>query len=325
MKKHLRKTPADILAKVKSIKGNEVVVGCALKVKGESLAAGHLKHLGIELNASGVTFAPAVVPPKAQGRYSTWNVEGQEIIRKDLPMETHYTSVESPNWGDSYYGTHTVELPYKKFPRDFLPPRELEISISCHDARPGLLTYIFAFKVQEVLDKTDKAFGARLFENLNLLQENVGACGVEAANVAMKDYLKTLHVSWEILPPGTVDQTIERLFRGKTPSPSEKDVATERYSFFMSLKPQSLVFGNSGFRRYFGALLEKNLVVFENIQYGNAVYVLFENWENLSTRSRIDLIAGKFGTAFERVPHKPGWNSEVKEIVKRRRNGDGNK
>jgi hypothetical protein len=319
MKKNLRQIPADILAKVKLIKGNEIAVGCALKIKAEALAAGGFKHLGIELGPSGVTFPPTVVPPSEQGKFSKWNVEGKEIVRKDLPKETHYNSVDVPNWGDSYNGTHTVDLPYKKYPRDFYPPRELEISIHCHDSRPGLPVYILAFKVQETLDIKAKSFEVRLFENLNLLQENVGACGVEAADLAMKEFLKTLHVSWEILPPGTVDQTIERLFRGRAPSQKEQDVAAERYNFFMKLKSKSLVFGNSGFRRYFGALLETNLVVFENIQYGNAIYVMFENWEDLSIRSRVDLLAGKFGTAFERVAHKPGWKGNVEKIVREKR------
>jgi hypothetical protein len=319
MKKHLRRIPDDILTKLKAIKGNEIVVGCAVKFKTDTLAAGRLKHLGITLGQDGLKVPPAALPPRSQGNYSMWNVEGREVIRKDLPKETHYNSIESPNWGDSSNGTHTVDLPYEKYPRDFHPPRELEISMSCFDTRPGLAVYVVAFKVQEVLDKTAKHFKDRLFEDLNLLQENIGFCGVEAAEVALKDYIKSLRVSWEILPPGTIDQTIQRLFQGKTPSAQEKNVAVERYEFFMSLKPKSLVYGDSGFRRYFGALLEDNLVVFENIQYGNAVYVLFENWADLSSRSRIDLIAGKYGTAFERVIHQSGWKGTVRDIVAKKR------
>jgi hypothetical protein len=319
MKKHLRKIPDDILTKIKAIKGKEIVVGCAVKFKADTLVAGRLKHLGIILGQDGLKVPPVALPPKSQGNYSTWNLEGREIIRKDLPKETHYNSIESPNWGDSYNGTHTVDLPYEKYPRDFHPPRELDILMSCLDTRPGLPVYVIAFKVQEVLDKTAKGFEGRLFEDLNLLQENIGFCGVEAAEVELKDYIKSLRVSWEILPPGTVDQTMQRLFQGETPSVQEKDVAVERYEFFMSLKPKSLVFGDSGFRRYFGALLEDNLVVFENIQYGNAVYVLFEDWVDLSSRSRIDLIAGKYGTAFERVVHQTGWKGAVREIVAKKR------
>ena len=313
--------PESFRTKLKVIKGNEVVAGCAVKFKAADLAAGRLKHLGITLDPDGLKVPPSSVPPRNQGKYSTWNVEGREIVRKDLPKETHYTSVETPNWGDSSNGTHTVDLPYEKYPREFLPPRELEILTNCHDARPGLDVYVIAFRVQEVLDKMATGFEKLLFEDLNLLQENIGFCGVEAAEMALRDYIKTLRVSWEILPPGTIEQTIQRLFQGKTPLTEEKAVAVERYEFFMSLKPKSLVYGDSGFRRYFGALLEDNLVVFENIQYGNAVYVLFENWGDLSTRSRIDLISGKYGTNFERVVHQSGWKDTVREIVAKRRAG----
>jgi|CZKD01.1.fsa_nt_gi hypothetical protein len=43
-------------------------------------------------------------------------------------MKTHYHPVESPNWGESYKGTHTSYLPYRKYPRDFIGPRPHEFS-----------------------------------------------------------------------------------------------------------------------------------------------------------------------------------------------------
>lgn len=321
MKKHLRKIPQDIFAKLKTIKGNEIVVGCAVKFKPDALSSGSLKHLGISLTPQGIQLPPAIIPPKEQGKYSTYNVEGIEIIRKDLPKETHYRSMEVPNWGDAYNGTHTVNMPYEMYPRDFQPPRELEITMDCANTNPGLATYIISFRVAETLDKTSKDFEKRLFENLNFLQENIGASGVESANVPLANYAKSLHLSWEILPPGTLANTIARVFHGRTPSQQQTNVITERYNFFMSLKPKSLVYGNSGFRRYFGALLEDNLVLFENVQYGNAIYILFEDWAELSKRSRIDLISGKYGTAFERVIHSADWQDTVKTIVAKKRGG----
>jgi hypothetical protein len=227
--------------------------------------------------------------------------------------------MEVPNWGDSYNGTHTVDLPYEMYPRDFQAPRELAITMACVNTDPGLATYIISFRIAETLDKTSGDFAKLLFEDLNLLQENAGACGVESADVPLADYAKSLQVSWEILPPGTLTDTIDRVFPGRAPSQQEKNVVTERYNFFMSLKPKSLVYGSSGFSRYFGALLEDDLVLFENVQYGNAIYILFDDWEQLSKRSRIDLIAGKYGTAFERVIHSSDWKGSVKTIVAKRR------
>jgi len=324
MKKHLRKIPRDIFAKLATIKGREVVVGCAVKFKTDSLAAGVLKHLGIVITPKGLEFPTSVLPPREQGKNSTCNVDGIEIIRKDLPKETHYRSFDVPNWGDWSNGSHSVDVPYEMYPREFVPPRELEIGMDCETTKPGLPAYVISFQVKETLDKTAADFEKRLFENLNLLQENVGACGVESADVALNAYAKSLHVSWEILPPGTLDETVNRVFRGKAPTQQQKDVVTERYKFFTSLKPKSLVYGTSGFRRYFGALLEDNLVLFENVEYGNAIYVLFDDWKELSKRSRVDLLSGKFGKDFERVVHTNGWKDAVKTIVAKRRNGGGN-
>ncbi|MBP6977627.1 MAG: hypothetical protein KBB71_04865 [Lentimicrobiaceae bacterium] len=318
-KKNIYKVPQNILRKIEAIKSNEIVVGCAIKFKAQDLLSGRLKHLGISLTSEELNIPKSVIPPKDQGRYSKRNINGVVIIRKDLPLETHYNSVDTPNWGDSYYGTHTVDLPYHKYPRDFRAPRELEILITCKDTRPGLPEYIITFQVQEILDKNDVDFNKRLFENLNLLQENIGSFGVEAASIPLSEYSKSLYVSWEILPPGTLEETIERVFRGKIPTKQQKDVTTERYVFFQSLKPKNLVFGQSGFRRYFGALLEDNLVVFENIEYGNAIYILFENWEELSKLSRTELLSGRFGISFDRIIHISGWKEKVKTIVTEKR------
>ncbi|MBU1557465.1 hypothetical protein KKC45_00700 [Patescibacteria group bacterium] len=318
MKKNIQKIPKDIYAKLETIDNNEIVVGCAIKFKANELISGKLAHLGIELNSDGLQIPTEIIPSENQGKYSDRNVNGFEIIRKDLPKETHYNSIESPNWGDSYNGTHTVNLPYKKYPRDFQPPRELEILTTCNDTQPGLTDYVIAFQIKEVLDKTNNDFEDRLFENLNILQENTGSLGVESSNIPMVDYIQSLNVSWEILPPGTLEDTIERLFQGKTPTIQQKDVTTERYKFFLSLNLKKLVYGSSGFRRYFGALLEDNLVVFENIEYGNAIYILFDDWEQLSLLSRLDLMSGRFGTSFERIIHTDGWEEKVKNVVEER-------
>jgi hypothetical protein len=319
MKKNLRKIPNDINEKIKSIKGDEIVVGCAVKFKIDTIASGKLKHLGIEITPEGLRIPKSLIPSEDQGKFSSYNINGIEIVRKDLPKETHYNSIESPNWGDSYNGTHTVNLPYKKYPREFHSPRELEIIMDCKDIRPNLPNYVIAFRINEVISKKSSEFQDILFEDLNLLQENIGSCGIEPADVPLAEYVKSLQVSWEILPPGTIEETVARIFHGRISTTQEKNIAAERYEFFKSFNPKSLIFGNSGFRRYFGALLEENLVLFENIQYGNAIYILFNDWEDLSKRSRIDLIAGKFGDNFERIVHNSGWKGVVRKIVEYKR------
>jgi hypothetical protein len=191
MKKNIRRIPDDIVAKLKTIKGDDIVVGCAVIFKAADLAGGKLKHLKVKLTNNGLEIPPSIMPVPSQGKFSAKNVDGEVIVRKDLPKEMHSRTIDSPNWGDSSKGTHPVDLPYEKYPREFKPPRELTISISAQNGNPGLSAYVLAFKVNEVLNKKSKHFKTRLFENLNLLQENVGTCGVEAADVALDEYAKS--------------------------------------------------------------------------------------------------------------------------------------
>ena len=313
MKKNLRKIPKEILEKIKKSKAETFVAGCAVKFSGEDIRKGTLSHLGIVMGTDVLLVPDRIVPPATQGKNSAINVNGEEIRRDDLPKETHYTPVEAPNWGDSYNGTHTVWLPHEAYPREFNSPRLLEISMTCANPQPDQKEYLISFRVEEILDIKHKNFHKWLLEDLNLLQENVGAYGIEEAEKPIAEYINSLNVTWDILPPGTKEEAIRRIFSGAVPK--QRETAGERYDFFMSLKPIRFVFGKSGFRRYFGAKIEENLIIFENMEYGNAIYILFDKWEEMSKRSRLELLSGKFGTDFFRVVHKDGWEETVRSYI----------
>jgi hypothetical protein len=319
MKKNLRKVPTSIRARLKQSKDNEIVVGCAKIFSADDLKNGALRHLGVELTEQGLHYQKIVIPPETAGKYSDWNVNGKEIKRTDLPKEPYTISFESPNFGDWSNGSHTVEWTRERYPIDFHPPKQLTITIACGNTKPGLGKYALVFRVEEVLNRSSGEFEDALLFDLNLLQENIGTCGIERADVRLQEYLKTLHVSWEVLPPGTQDEVVKRVFNGRQPSSEDHDVAVERYKYFMSLNPKQLIFGSSGLQRYFGALLEDDLVVFENIRYGNAVYILYEKWKELSQRSRLELLSGRYGDGFDRVRHGKGWKDIVRNLIKDRR------
>jgi hypothetical protein len=315
-KKNLRGIPQSIKTKLNALKGRPIIAACSKIYSAADLARGVLKHLDIQLTDGRLSYPQSIVPPEKSGKYSDKNVNGEEVVRKDLPKETHYNRVETPNWGDSYNGTHTVNLPYEKYPRDFISPRLARIKISVPTSEPNRESYMIVFEVDQVLNQDDQAFDENLLECLNLLQENLGFCGVQASGATTTDYLNTLRVSWEVLPPGTREEALARLFHGKTPSDEERALVQDRYDFLIGLRPQSLIYGTSGLERYFGGLIRNDLVIFENIQYGNAIYIMFEDWQELSKRSRTELLSGRFGKNFERVVHGSGWKGTVKSIIK---------
>lgn len=316
MKKNLRKLPKQVLSQLKLL-NRFVVAGAARTYSNADLKRGVLQHLGVRMKRNGTLALPpqgVIVPPAESGRYSDENLNGREVVRRDLPLEQHATPIDSPNWGDWSFGSHTVLLPYERYPRELIPPRGNEMRVQVAGVA-GEKNTVLVFEVSEVLDKRATDFKSRLLFCLNLLQENVGACGVQNSGASTAAYTAALKVSWDILPPGSCDETMARVFRGKHPSREDKDTFRERYEFLRRLKPQNYVVGTSGFTRYFGAQFRPDLVVFENTTYGNAVYVMYGDWRALSQRNRLELLSGRFGSDFDRVVHGKGWKKAVKGFV----------
>lgn len=293
------------------------MAGCSRTYIATDLSRGRLRHLGVKLVDGGLEFPESIIPPETGGKYSDRNVNGHEVVRKDLPKETHYNTIEAPDWG-SDYSTHPVDLPYEKYPRDYHAPQLAAIKISSPNREAGQSEYVLVFEVDRVLNQADPDFDDELLHCLNLLQENVGAVGVQESGATFADYLKNLRIDWEVLPPGTREEAVQRVFRNRQPTPQERGVVEERYDFLMSLKPEKLVYGMSGVQRYFGAMLADDLVVFENVEYGNAVYVMFDDWRELSRRSRTELLSGRFGENFERIPHAAGWRDKLTILLQKR-------
>lgn len=314
-KRNLRKVPDIILAKVDSI-GGPIVVSCVKKIGASDIANGTYNHLGGELQDGQPRFPEKVVPDPRMGRYSTRNIDGRVIVRRDLPKEMRTYSLEAPAFGDTS-NTHTVYYSRAVYPRDFDPPMGAEITtelIGTEGSDSDI--FIVRFAVSVVLDKNSDSFFKDLLQCLNVLQENVGSVDVFSSSATLDDYRKTISVEWEILPPGTEDERIEAIMSGMRLRDSDdvRQIVRERYNVLIALNPKEIVKGTSGFHRYFGAKFHDSLVAFENVRYGNAIYVMFENWEELSQLTRIDLLK-RNRRDFARIEHRPGWQNQLKVVV----------
>lgn len=324
-KKHFRTVPESVLAKVNGIAGDDFKVACVKRIPAADIAASKYAHIGLLLNGDELDFPEEQLPLSSNGRYSRINVQGEELVLKDEPMIPKTFSVEAPNWGDSNKGTHTVEWDRMVYRRQWFAPKELTLEIELLGAEmEAEKVFVIRFAINEVLNRKSLRFrklavlANELFFNLNLLQENVGAADVYASSATRDDYLKTLYVNWEILPPGERNETIARIVSGfKSPSPAVRARIADRYDFLTKLKPEGFIAGASGFRRYFGAKFSESLVVFENLEHGNAIYAMFEDWETLSKSSRIELLKGS-KAGFERIVHSKTWKRRLKELVKSR-------
>jgi hypothetical protein len=327
-RKNFRRIPPQLQKKAERLEANEVVAACVRRVSLDNVAKGALSHLGVNwTHGDRLTVRDAILPPAAQGKYSRINVEGLEIVHKDLPKVTRAFTVEVPNYGDWSNGSHDVTRYREVYHRSFVPPRMNEIRVDVVAEEPSPPRgWAFRFRVNEPLDKSRDDYEERLLFNLNLLQENVEVADVFSADAALPDYLRSIYhtVGWELLPPGEREKTVQTIIaKMRNVSPEIKERLVARYDLLAGMGPQDFVHGTGGFDRYFGAKFADNLVVFENLEYGNAVYVMFENWEALSQRSRTELLES-FAGQFARVIHREGWEAQLKTIVSDGLNGEAN-
>ncbi|WJI81265.1 MULTISPECIES: hypothetical protein [unclassified Mesorhizobium] len=233
-------------------------------------------------------------------------------------MTTKTESWDTPNWGDWSKGYYTHTRTRDVFQRDFIPPKEVELSISLLETTSDG-HFALKFAIDQTLSRQATDFDNDLLYNLNLLQENVGAIDVFQSRATLAEYMQTVHIDWEILPPCAADQVIKRMLQGKRAvSESVQKVMEQRLRVLSRFKPEAYIAGTNEFLRYFGAKYGNNLVAFENLNYGNAIYVMYEDWERLSKRSRVDLLKGD-REGFDRIEHRDGWEHKLGALLKRKK------
>ncbi|UTW56295.1 hypothetical protein [Kordiimonas sp. SCSIO 12610] len=320
-KRNLKKIPTSINRKVQQLEGNTLKVAAVKRITTAEIQEGYYEHLGVTYQEGGINTPENIEPRPDVGRWSKTNIEGKTRPLKDLPKVTKTYAFETPNFGDAAtYGTHTHYWDREVYQVEFIPPKHLHISVQVLEESivNDQSIYVVKFEINEILDRSAEDFNKNLFYNLNVLQENIGASDIYPSEAPDAEYLANINLDWEIFPPGERDADIRRLTAGSAFAEDEVRTIEERYEVLMSLEPRNILRGKSGFQRYFGAQFEDDLVVFENLRYGNAVYVMFENWQALSQKSRLELMASD-GVGFNRIPHKSGWEKQLRFVVQTHR------
>lgn len=270
-----------------------------------------LESIGLGANpAEGDAVLPAV-----RGPVSRFNAEGREIVRRDLPME-QVTREALWTW-EEWHGNHTVErqkivdIPYWRYPRDFVPPPSVELRVAATEAGELLV----------VVDGGPylPANEADLRHRVNLMLELFGEVELRRQDlVPFVSAGELRRLNWEVLPAGrhpwstvraAIAPVIERAKGGKRP------VIQARLETIGAYGPDFHAIGHGGFAGYlvFGF---KNLGIYvlESALYGNATYVLGEDWESLSQMSKAELLDGALHK--ERIVHRAAsWPTRIRELL----------
>ena len=105
-----RKLPKSLQSRLDELEGKPVRIACARTVPRDQIKRGYLRSVGVKFSGDSLVVpSEPIIPPSSSGTWARRNREGWEIIRRDLPMVEKSFSFETPNWGDWYYGSHTVD------------------------------------------------------------------------------------------------------------------------------------------------------------------------------------------------------------------------
>ena len=301
--------PDNTLKETVNSKERYLQIGCALKLAKEQIVKGDYTDLGLRINDENLEISNTIIPPGSNGRYSRYNLYGRSIIRKDLPKIPKWFYQDVYPYGNTSRSTVSVSYSRDVWQREEWMPEFLSLSISLKKEDDDCCYFII--KCDEILDKNSKDFEYRLLYNINLVSENCGDYQIMKSD--SDDIFNTLHVGWELLPPGHFD--IDRVITDKEKLTShQQEVLFERYEFLKGLKPKTWIKGTNKFTQYFGAIMENDVVVLENTHSGNAVYVFYQNWESLSKLSRTELIRMN-SSDVKRIRHVGNWKELLEKNI----------
>jgi hypothetical protein len=309
-KKSFRSLPPRISAEMEKISSPNLKVLAGKEVSQQEVENGVYSHLGLNIDTLEVGKSWEIVPPSDCGMRSKRNLDGWVNVRRDLPKFTKYFYHDIAIYGDAARnGMMTVAIPREVYERDEYPPYLFHVEISVKEyLKNGL--YGIVFSVDEVFLRGSSSFDEDLFFAVNLLQETTGVSGVVAAE--NPEFVFSSVLNWELFPPGNLEAVKTALCSGNRPI--SEDTVSERLELFEQFNPLQYLRGLGGNDYYIGAKYSDDLVVFENLKYGNALYVLYDDWEELSKRPRSELL--KLRTSkFDRLVHVKGWETRFAVLM----------
>ncbi|PKQ28981.1 MAG: hypothetical protein CVT60_07670 [Actinobacteria bacterium HGW-Actinobacteria-10] len=315
-KKSFRRLPDSVLARLTELEGQPVRVACVRVVPRQQVVDGQLVPIGVRYEGDVLLVAQGpVLPPIENGPWARRNIEGWSRPLRNLPKVSKTYSFETPNFGDWSRGTHTVDWTREVYQREVTSPRNARIRTTHEGVAPNENGEVLRFDLEDVFDPADPDFERELLLGLNILQESTGGSGVFPSDATPEEVLASRMVDWVIFPPGTSDAVYTRSFERMPGLTDEgRRIVMERRQLLEGMGPREIVLGQAfGASAYFGAVFRDDLVVFENVATGNAIYIMFEDWQALSRLSRTELLRDY--NNYMRIRHIGDWQGRLRATV----------
>lgn len=282
-----------------------------LGVQVDSLADPVLDRIGFGAERS---IGDTVLPVSDLGPVSRYNTEGKVIVHKGERMETAYRQAEWrwQEWRGRYdteEQSKIVDVPYKRYPRTFIPPPSVELTIGKTAA--GRLA-VLSPRIE--LNASSKVSVTHI---INLFLEIFGHCEIFSDSLEEMVSSPLRRLNWRILPPGKypwpklksqIDQLLQYVSEGN------RKVIEYRLEVINSYGPAFYAIGQAGFKGYIVmGFPDRNLFFLESMYFGNATYVFAENWEALSRMTKAEIITQDLHV--DRIIHRQAWQQRVHQLL----------
>ena len=253
-----------------------------------------------------IDFAGVKLIPRGIGPISKFNSEGRDIPQKHLPMETYYHEALIKDWHGDY---HYVYIPRERYHRKHIDAPLQEISLITIGNKN--------YAISDLLPNTPE--GKELIKHVvNLFLEIFGVCEILNKNKCQEvATAKLKRANWQIIPEGEIVWERVNQIAGNIQDPKENVGLLQKYRFktIIQHKPDLVYYGKGGFHGYLVFVFKKkNMVLMENMIYGNATYVFRDNWEELSKLSKAEII--KHNLQEKRLVHREGWPYQISKLFK---------
>ena len=250
--------------------------------------------------------------PSAHRAATRRNIQGRLIIHKDQPKEYHsYTVLWSREQWCGRGMTESVTTPVTRtvmrYPRTLLQAEGIEISL-IEDERGARY-----FVTEMILHENSE----RWVTATNVMLEIFGQCQAVHSETLSSLVFATRKVNWKFLPQGRcswseIRQPMEQVLQREGRA-ALRERARDRLASFNARGPNQIVVGQGGFNGYVAFCFpDYGFSILESIYFGNATYVLGEDWEILSQLSKTEIISEDL--ALNRIIHDHFWEEAIERL-----------
>lgn len=227
-------------------------------------------------------------------------------------METAYRTIQW-HWTE-FHGRDSVEqtdykdIPYSRYPRTFIAPPSVELSVATNTSDEKVIV-----APAVTYDAQNEAL---LRHTINIFLELFGECQFFTSDLAEIIRVPLKRFNWTLLPKGK--QTWAQLKNILTPVVQKapggnQPVIFHRLETINGYGPDFWAVGDAGFTGYIIMGFEaEDVYLCESIHKDNATYVFGEDWETLSQRTKAEILNENLHKA--RIIHREGWEARLSKL-----------